>query len=99
MILNRNPETVGIFRLTMKNNSDNFRQSSIQGIMKRLKESGINLVIYEPTLKEDIFSETKVVHNLDEFKNMCDIIVANRISDDLADVKDKVYTRDIYTRD
>ena len=99
MIMKRNPKTVGIYRLTMKTDSDNFRASSIQGIMKRLKGHGIEVVVYEPVLKEDTFYNSKVIKDLEEFKSMSDIIVSNRLSKELFDVEKKVYTRDIFNRD
>ena len=98
-ILSRKPEKVGIYRLTMKSNSDNFRQSSIQDIMKKLRGECVDLVIYEPTLKEDEFMKTPVEHDLAKFKSECDVIIANRMEEALSDVEDKVYTRDIYSRD
>lgn len=99
MILKKNPRTVGIYRLTMKTDSDNFRQSSIQGIMKKLDDNGIQLLIYEPTLKTKVFDIYNVENDINKFKSMSDVIVTNRMSEELLDVKDKVYTRDLYTRD
>lgn len=98
-IMKRKPKTVGIYRLTMKHDSDNFRQSSIQGIIKRLKGEDVDIVIYEPTLKDEEFLKCKVVNDIDEFKKAVDVIVANRFEETLLDVKDKVYTRDLYCRD
>jgi len=99
MVLSRKPKIVGVYRLTMKSGSDNFRASAIQGVMEKIRSKGVEIQIYEPTLKVDSFEGYKIIHNLDDFKNTSDVIIANRLDAEIEDEKDKIYTRDLFSRD
>lgn len=98
-VVKKNPKTVGVYRLTMKSWSDNFRQSAIQGVMKRIQSRGVRVVVYEPTLRDDYFEDFEVIHDLGLFKEMSDVVLANRMHEELADIADQVYTRDLFSRD
>ena len=99
MVLKKKPKTVGIYRLTMKAGSDNYRQSAMQGVMKRIKAKGIDVIVYEPVLTEEFFFNSRVIKDIDDFKRQADVIVANRLTDEIRDVLDKIYTRDLFSRD
>ena len=99
MVLNRKPKVVGVYRLTMKSGSDNFRASAIQGLIERIKNNGVKVVIYEPTLDDSYFKDCEVIKNFDEFTNISDVILANRMDELVNSVCDRVYTRDLFGRD
>ena len=99
MIVNKNPQVVGVYRLTMKSDSDNFRASAIQGVMNIIKNMGIEIIIYEPTLRDSYFMGNRVITDFEEFKTLVDVILVNRVDEKIMSVKDKIYTRDIFSRD
>ena len=99
MILKKNPKVVGVYRLTMKMDSDNFRASAIQGVIERIKDEGTEVIIYEPTLKAEEFNSCRVIHDFDEFNNSADIIIVNRIDDNVKAITKEIYTRDLFSRD
>ena len=98
-IIAKKPQTVGIYRLAMKAESDNFRSSAVQGVMKRIKAKGVEVIVYEPLLEEAHFFNSEIIYNFDEFKSRCDVIIANRMVDELDDVNNKVFTRDLFGSD